>query len=152
MRRVLTKAQRVLALDVAALVSGTKYRGEFEERMKNLLRDINNCKVSLYIVFSIFFSPFFTSLSSISISLSVRVLTAQGTIILFIDELHLIIGAGGAEGHAQMDAGNMLKPALARGELHWCDFADFTEFAEYSVSHSDAYPQSVLCVSMGVCL
>jgi ATP-dependent Clp protease ATP-binding subunit ClpB len=76
------KDKRVVALDIGALVAGSKYRGEFEERLKALLREIEE---------------------------------AQGKIILFIDELHTLVGAGGAEG--AVDASNMLKPALARGEL-----------------------------------
>ena len=74
--------RRVIALDIGALVAGAKYRGEFEERLKAVLKEIAE---------------------------------AAGEIILFIDELHTIVGAGAAEG--AMDAGNMLKPALARGEL-----------------------------------
>ncbi len=77
------KEKRLVALDLGALVAGTKYRGEFEDRLKALLKEIT---------------------------------AAEGRIILFIDELHTIVGAGGAEG--AMDAGNMLKPPLARGELH----------------------------------
>ncbi|MBI5069046.1 MAG: ATP-dependent chaperone ClpB [Deltaproteobacteria bacterium] len=77
------KTKRILALDMGALVAGTKYRGEFEERLKAVLKEVA---------------------------------AAEGQIILFIDELHTIVGAGAAEG--AMDAGNMLKPALARGELH----------------------------------
>jgi ATP-dependent Clp protease ATP-binding subunit ClpB len=76
------KDKRVVALDIGALVAGSKYRGEFEERLKALLREIEE---------------------------------AGGKIILFIDELHTLVGAGGAEG--AVDASNMLKPALARGEL-----------------------------------
>jgi ATP-dependent Clp protease ATP-binding subunit ClpB len=74
--------RRVVALDVGALIAGTKYRGEFEDRMKAVLREVSE---------------------------------AEGQVILFIDELHTIVGAGAAEGAA--DAANMLKPALARGEL-----------------------------------
>ncbi len=77
------REKRLVALDLGALVAGTKYRGEFEDRLKSVLKEIAN---------------------------------AEGAIILFIDELHTIVGAGAAEG--AMDAGNMLKPALARGELH----------------------------------
>jgi len=77
------KSKRILALDMGALVAGTKFRGEFEERLKAVLKEVA---------------------------------AAEGQIILFIDEMHTIVGAGAAEG--AMDAGNMLKPALARGELH----------------------------------
>jgi len=77
------KGKRVLSLDLGALLAGTKYRGEFEERFKALLKEI---------------------------------IGAAGEIVLFIDELHTIVGAGGAEGAA--DAGNLIKPPLARGELH----------------------------------
>ncbi len=76
------KPKRIVALDLAALVAGTKYRGEFEDRLKAVLKEITE---------------------------------AEGQIILFIDELHTLVGAGAAEG--SMDASNMLKPALARGEL-----------------------------------
>ena len=77
------KDKRVLTLDLGALMSGAKYRGDFEERMKAVLNEIGQ---------------------------------EEGRVILFIDELHMLVGAGKAEG--SMDAGNMLKPALARGELH----------------------------------
>jgi ATP-dependent Clp protease ATP-binding subunit ClpB len=77
------KNKRVVALDMGALIAGAKYRGEFEERLKAVLKEIQS---------------------------------AQGEIILFIDELHTVVGAGKAEG--AMDAGNLLKPMLARGELH----------------------------------
>jgi ATP-dependent Clp protease ATP-binding subunit ClpB len=76
------KTKRLVALDLAALVAGAKYRGEFEDRLKAVLKEISE---------------------------------AEGQIILFIDELHTLVGAGAAEG--SMDASNMLKPALARGEL-----------------------------------
>ena len=77
------KDKRVIALDMGALIAGAKYRGEFEDRLKAVLKDVSE---------------------------------AQGQIILFIDELHTVVGAGASEG--AMDAANLLKPALARGELH----------------------------------
>jgi ATP-dependent Clp protease ATP-binding subunit ClpB len=77
------KSKRILALDMGALVAGTKFRGEFEERFKAVLKAIQD---------------------------------AQGQVILFIDELHTLVGAGAAEG--SLDASNMIKPTLARGELH----------------------------------
>src|SRR4051794_2034637 len=76
------KGKRVWALDIGSLIAGSKYRGEFEERLKAVLNEIK---------------------------------TAEGQIILFIDELHTIVGAGAAEG--AVSAGNLLKPMLARGEL-----------------------------------
>jgi ATP-dependent Clp protease ATP-binding subunit ClpC len=78
----LLQDKRLVALDLAAIVAGTKYRGEFEERMKRIMNEIRQ---------------------------------SQGQIIVFIDELHTIVGAGAAEG--AIDASNILKPALARGEL-----------------------------------
>jgi ATP-dependent Clp protease ATP-binding subunit ClpB len=77
------KGKRLLSLDMGALIAGAKYRGEFEERLKAVLKEV---------------------------------VASEGRIVLFIDEMHTIVGAGAAEG--AMDAGNMLKPALARGELH----------------------------------
>ncbi|MBI5178542.1 MAG: ATP-dependent chaperone ClpB [Nitrospinae bacterium] len=90
------KNKRLLSLDMGALVAGTKYRGEFEDRLKALIREIEN---------------------------------SEGDIILFIDELHTIVGAGSAEG--SMDAGNMLKPALARGRLHTIGATTLKEYRKY---------------------
>ena len=90
------KGKRVLSLDMGALLAGAKYRGEFEERLKSVLKDVSK---------------------------------AEGNIILFIDELHTMVGAGKGEG--SMDAGNMLKPALARGELHCVGATTLNEYREY---------------------
>ncbi len=90
------KGKRVLALDMAALLAGAKYRGEFEERLKNVLKDLAK---------------------------------DEGQTIVFIDELHTMVGAGKAEG--AMDAGNMLKPALARGELHCVGATTLDEYRKY---------------------
>ncbi len=90
------KDKRVLSLDMAALLAGAKYRGEFEERLKSVLKEIAQ---------------------------------AEGSIIVFIDELHTMVGAGKAEG--AMDAGNMLKPALARGELHCVGATTLDEYRKY---------------------
>jgi ATP-dependent Clp protease ATP-binding subunit ClpB len=90
------KNKRLYELDMAALVAGAKFRGEFEERLKAVLKKIKD---------------------------------ANGEIILFIDEIHLIVGAGRADG--AMDAGNMLKPMLARGELHCIGATTLTEYRLY---------------------
>ena len=87
--------RRVLTLDLASLVAGTKYRGEFEERLKRVMKEI----------------------------------IGAGNVVLFIDELHTIIGAGGAEG--AIDASNMLKPALSRGELQCIGATTLNEFRKY---------------------
>jgi ATP-dependent Clp protease ATP-binding subunit ClpB len=90
------KEKRLVALDIGALVAGTKYRGEFEDRFKAVLREIT---------------------------------AAEGEIIVFIDELHTLVGAGGAEG--AVDASNMLKPALARAELHCEGATTIDEYRKY---------------------
>ena len=90
------KRKRLMQLDMGALVAGAKYRGEFEERLKAVLKEIT---------------------------------TAAGEIILFVDEMHTVVGAGAAEG--AMDAGNMLKPMLARGELHMVGATTIDEYRKY---------------------
>jgi len=90
------KNRRVVSLDMGALIAGAKYRGEFEDRLKAVLKEVTD---------------------------------AQGEVILFIDELHTVVGAGAAEG--SMDASNMLKPALARGELRCVGATTLNEYRKY---------------------
>ncbi len=90
------KNKRVIGLDIGALIAGAKYRGEFEERLKAVLKEV---------------------------------ISAQGEIILFIDEIHTVVGAGAAEG--AMDASNMLKPALARGELRCLGATTLNEYRKH---------------------
>jgi len=90
------KERRVLALDLGALLAGAQYRGQFEERLKSVLKEVQR---------------------------------AEGQIVLFIDELHTLVGAGAAEG--ALDASNLLKPALARGELHCIGATTLDEYRKY---------------------
>jgi len=90
------KDKRIIALDMGALVAGAKFRGEFEERLKAVLKEVSD---------------------------------AQGAVILFLDEIHTIVGAGAAEG--AMDASNMLKPMLARGELHCIGATTLDEYRKH---------------------
>jgi ATP-dependent Clp protease ATP-binding subunit ClpB len=88
--------RKLIALDMGALIAGAKYRGEFEERLKAVLKEVTE---------------------------------SQGNIILFIDEIHTVVGAGAAQG--SMDAGNLLKPMLARGELHCIGATTLDEYRKY---------------------
>ena len=90
------KGKRLLSLDLAALIAGAKFRGEFEERLKSLLNELAR---------------------------------SESEVVLFIDEIHTLVGAGKAEG--AMDAGNMLKPALARGDLHCVGATTLDEYREH---------------------
>ncbi len=90
------KNKRIVLLDMGALIAGAKYRGEFEERLKAVLKDVTS---------------------------------SQGQILLFVDELHTVVGAGKTEG--SMDAGNLLKPMLARGELHMIGATTLDEYRKY---------------------
>src|SRR5206468_4143724 len=90
------KSRRIVSLDMGALIAGAKYRGEFEERLKAVLKEVQE---------------------------------AAGEVILFIDELHTVVGAGKTEG--SMDAGNLLKPMLARGELHCIGATTLDEYRKY---------------------
>jgi ATP-dependent Clp protease ATP-binding subunit ClpB len=90
------KDKRIIGLDLGALVAGAKYRGEFEERLKAVLKEVTD---------------------------------SEGQVVLFIDELHTVVGAGAAEG--SMDASNMLKPMLARGELHTIGATTLSEYRKY---------------------
>ena len=90
------KGRKIIALDMGALIAGAKYRGEFEERLKAVLKEVTS---------------------------------SNGSVILFIDELHTVVGAGASEG--TMDAGNLLKPLLARGELHCIGATTLDEYRKY---------------------
>src|SRR5204863_2605161 len=90
------KDKKILALDLGALIAGSKYRGEFEDRLKAVLKEVE---------------------------------AAAGGIIIFIDELHTLVGAGGAEG--AVDAANMLKPALARGDLRCIGATTLDEYRKH---------------------
>src|SRR5690606_30329979 len=90
------RSKKLMALDMGALIAGAKYRGEFEERLKAVLKEIE---------------------------------AAAGEIILFIDEMHTLVGAGKSEG--AMDAANLIKPALARGELHCVGATTLDEYRKY---------------------
>ena len=90
------KDKKVFALDLGALIAGAKYRGEFEDRLKAVLKEVQN---------------------------------SNGQIIMFIDELHTVVGAGASEG--AMDASNLLKPALARGDLHCVGATTLDEYRKY---------------------
>lgn len=89
------KNKRVIALDLGKLIAGAQYRGEFEQRLKGLLKEVEE---------------------------------AQGNVVLFIDEIHMLLGLGRTGGEGSMDASNMLKPALARGQLKCCGATTLDEW------------------------
>ena len=103
------KDKKIVSLDMGALIAGAKYRGEFEERLKAVLKDVQQ---------------------------------SEGTVLLFIDEMHNIVGAGRAEG--SMDAGNLLKPLLARGELPPPGHAKTLEAMLVSVLDHGIVPSSIV--------
>jgi ATP-dependent Clp protease ATP-binding subunit ClpB len=90
------KNRKIVSLDLGALIAGAKFRGEFEDRLKSVIKDVE---------------------------------LAQGSLILFIDELHMLFGLGKSDG--SLDAGNMLKPALARGTLRCCGATTIDEYRKY---------------------
>ncbi len=111
------KNKRLLSLDMGSLVAGAKFRGEFEERLKGVIKEVTE---------------------------------SEGRIILFIDELHTIVGAGASEG--SMDAGNLLKPALARGNMHVIGATTLNEYRKYIEKDAalERRFQQVLCVEPSV--
>src|SRR5207248_424641 len=106
----LLKNKRVVALDLGSMLAGAKYRGEFEDRLKAVLKEIEG---------------------------------SNGQIVLFIDELHTLVGAGAAEG--AIDASNMLKPALARGELRAIGATTLNEYRKY-IENAAPAPRLFQCI------
>ncbi|GAB6098183.1 hypothetical protein JCM16358_00620 [Halanaerocella petrolearia] len=104
--------KRVISLDMGSLVAGTKYRGEFEDRLKSVLKEIKK---------------------------------AEGQIILFIDEMHTLVGAGATQG--AMDAANLLKPALARGELHCVGATTLEEYKQHIEKDAALEAEIPACIS-----
>ena len=115
----------LVELDMSALVAGAKYRGEFEERLKSVLKEVVELDMSALVAGAKYRGEFEDRLKSVL----KEVQKANGRVILFIDELHTIVGAGATEG--SMDAGNILKPALARGELHMIGATTLDEYHKY---------------------